>query len=115
MRKIFIKKLMKEIYLFRKALLRDDKRNIIEKSYRIDTMFRIYDIVREMAERMSTESLICLVVNDIEILESLYQSWLKKEDSLQEELKQHVEMELYKEIIRQKEVIYGEGCNNTVA
>lgn len=115
MKKLFVKKLMKEIYLFRNSLIKDSRRNIIEKSYKIDTMFRMYDLVRNMAEKMSAESMAYLLLADIDIIESLYVTWLKREDTLQEELKQFVEIELYKEVIRQKEFIYGERFNNTVA
>ena len=101
--------------MFRNALVKDSKRNIMEKSFKIDTMFRLYDLVRDMTETMSSESMAYLLLADIDILESLYVTWLKREDTLQEELKQFVEMELYKEIIRQKEIFNGERFNNTVA
>lgn len=115
MKKLFVKKLIKEIYLFRNALVKDSKRNIIEKSYKIDTMFRLYDLLRDMTEKMSDESMAYLLLADIDILESLYTTWLKQEDSLQEELKQFVEKEIYKEVMRQKEFIYGERFGNPAA
>lgn len=115
MKTLFVKKLMKEIYLFRNSLVKDSRKNIIEKSYKIDIMFRLYDLVRSMAEKMSAESMAYLLLADIDILELLYTRWLKWEDTLQEELKEFVEMEIYKEVIRQKEIIYGERFNNTVA
>lgn len=115
MKKLFVKKLLKELYMFRNALVHDDKRSIIEKSYKIDTMFRLYSIVHDMVDQMSDESMAYLILADIDILESLYATWLKCDDTLQEELKQFVEMEIYKEVIRQKEIIYGEGYNDKIA
>ena len=115
MKTLFVKKLMKEIYLFRNSLVKDSRKNLMEKSYKIDIMFRLYELVRGMAERMSAESMAFLLLADVDILESLYATWLKREDTLQEELKEFVEVEIYKEVIRQREKVYGERFNNTVA
>ena len=115
MKKLFIKKMLKELYLFRNALVRDDKRTIIEKSYKIDTMFRLYDILHGMVDHMSTETIVYLLLADIDILESLYATWIKQEDMLPEELKQFVEREVYNEVMKMKEKIYGEEYNNQIA
>ena len=107
MKKLFVKKLMKEIYLFRNSLVKDSRKSLVDKSYKIDIMFRLYDLVCALSEKMSAESMAYLLLADIDILETLYATWLKREDTLHEELKQFVEIELYKEVIRQKEQVYG--------
>lgn len=113
MKKLFIKRLIKEVYVFRKNILLDEKRNILEKAYKIDVVFRLYDILRTQAEILPPETLMWLLVDDMEILESMYQSWLKKEDNLQEELKEHVLQEIEKEVLKQREIVYGERYNTS--
>lgn len=92
-RRIFLKKIYEEYLEFKDKLLQKSKDDIYGDSYKIEVFVNLYEILVEKSDYLSSEILRNLL-NQSVILETLYNSWMKKEDSSYDELKQHVEEEL---------------------
>jgi hypothetical protein len=66
---------------------------IFSKCYEIDIMTNIYDILNELVEKMSDETIKALL--DCEnILAELYNGWLKRDDSICSEIKDYLTYEV---------------------
>lgn len=88
----FLKKLHNEQQLFKRSVMQMRKEEIYGEAYRIEITAILYDILIEKAELFSDNILEKLDGRE-NVLQFLYNTWLKKEDSLYEELCSHVEYE----------------------
>lgn len=66
---------------------------IFGKSYEIDTMVNLYEILMEKIQGLP-ESVLEALLRHRNILWELYDSWLAKDDSSYEELSKHVQEEI---------------------
>lgn len=90
----FIKMIYDELRAYKEKALLEDKEQIFGKAYEIDVVSNLCIVLEELADDLSEIVLKDLVSQGTGILESLYQKWLKKEDSSYRELKEHVEAEI---------------------
>lgn len=97
MRDVFFKLLYAELTAFKESLMRQDKRAIFNESYKIEVFINLYEILVEQAEYLSDAMLQKLICQSSGVLESLYESWLKKKDDTYLALQEHVTAELSKE------------------
>lgn len=88
----FLKKLHNEQQLFRRSMIQMGKEEIYGEAYRIEITAVLYDILIEKAELFS-ENILEKLAGRENVLQFLYNTWLKKEDNLYEELCSHVEYE----------------------
>lgn len=93
MREKFCQKLLREYREFQKRVLSKKKSEIFGKSYEIDVFNNFYGILLEKANKLPDEILENLL-EESGLLESLYQRWLKKEDSHYCEMEEYVESEI---------------------
>ena len=105
---MFCKKLHEECTEFKHEIMRKSKVEIFGEAYKIDSIINIYEILLEKAGQLS-DTLLWILIQQLDILELFYERWLKKEDSAYEELQQHMEAELqnFKENMTE-----GSGCKN---
>ncbi len=89
----FLKKLHNEQQLFRRSMIQMGKEEIYGEAYRIEITAILYDILIEKAELFS-ENILEKLAGRENVLQFLYNTWLKKEDNLYEELCSHVEYEV---------------------
>lgn len=83
-----------ELRAYKEKALLEDKEQILGKAYEIEVVSNLCIVLEEMADNLSEIVLKDLVGQGTGILETLYQKWLKKEDSSYRELKEHVEAEI---------------------
>lgn len=107
MKDLLFGRLYIELQLFRYSVLQCTKEEIYSKSFKIETFVNMYEILVEDAEKLDEEIIYSLLCCNEGILESLYQKWLSKEDSLFEELKSYINEELLN--LGQDEVPHLEG------
>lgn len=82
---LFCAKLYLEIEKYKFRIRKKGADEIIEKSYEIDCMVNIYEMLREKCKEFDSDTLQCLIVVP-DILVQCYRRWLKYEDSFQDEL-----------------------------
>ena len=82
---IFCWKLDRELGQFSRKMENRSKIEIIASAYQIDSMFMIYELLLELASAMTCEELDALNSQQ-ELLELVYQDWLKAPDSRNEEM-----------------------------
>lgn len=90
----FIKRLYKELQEFKESVLAQDKQAVYGESYKVEVFSTLYEIFLEKADAISDAVLLNLLGCSAGILETVYEDWLKKEDSSYQELREHVESEL---------------------
>ena len=90
----FIKMIYDELRAYKEKTLLENKEQIFGKAYEIDVVSNLCTVLEELADCLSEIVLKDLVSQGTGILETLYQKWLKKEDSSYRELKEHVEAEI---------------------
>lgn len=89
-RETFRIKLYREYLQFKESILTQDRAEIFESCYRIDVYRNLYEIMSGLAERMPAYMLEMLYGN-VGLLDWLYESWIKVDDSHYGGLKWHVE------------------------
>ena len=94
LKEVFLKRLCIEYELFKDSMLRKEKTDILEESYRIEIYKSLYQILIQKAAEMPETVLRRLVYQSYGIMEFFYQEWLKKEDSSHAELQGYVSCEL---------------------
>lgn len=94
LKEVFLKRLCIEYELFRDSMLRKEKTDIFEESYRIEIYKSLYQIFIHEAAEMAETVLRRLVYQNYGIMEFFYQEWLKKDDSSHAELSGYVSSEL---------------------
>lgn len=86
-------KLYAEYYQFRESMLKLPSKDIFGNCYKIGEIWTIYEIMLAMAEVLSDE-----IINELwempNILEHMYTTWLKRNDSHYYELKEHLDREV---------------------
>lgn len=92
-REIFSIKLQREFLQFKESMLKQDKSGLFAACYVIDIHRNLYEILCEMARKIP-EQILETAYRKSNLLEWLYGSWLKAEDSYYKELKAHVEKEI---------------------
>lgn len=94
LKELFLKRLCIEYELFKDSMLRNEKTDIFEESYRIEIYKNLYQILIHEAAEME-ETVLCRLIYQINgVMEFFYQEWLKKEDSSYSELREYVSSEL---------------------
>ena len=93
MKEAFWNKLTAEYKCYEVSVLSLSNAEIYGKCYEIDCMVNFYEILMEKAESMSEETLSALLSQE-NILWSIYDSWLVKDDSNYSEMEAHIADEL---------------------
>lgn len=78
-------KITAEMKLFKERVLQEKKEEIFALAYRIDCTIRIYEILLESCGRMGEAELESCIGTG-EILQFLYERWLKEPDTQEEEM-----------------------------
>ena len=90
LRELFCLKIGLENAQFKKRMLKQSAEVLFERSYQIDTMLNLYELLMEMSQKMELEVLKTLLVFP-DLLAFLYERWIKEEDSHMEELQCSIE------------------------
>lgn len=93
MRKYFLSRIFGEYQAYKASVLGCTNSEIFGKSFEIDSIVNIYVILVEKADKLPDDTLAALLKHK-NILSSLYDLWLKKEDSLYKELEEFVTEEI---------------------
>ena len=96
MKVLFCRKIYEELQVFKQTVLSEEKEDIYGESYKIDVFVNLYEILVEQAGKLSNDVLKKLLQQSTGILNCLYETWLKKEDSRYSELEKHVLEEVKK-------------------
>ena len=107
LKEIFLKRLFIEYELFKDSMLRKERKDIFDESYRIEIYKNIYQILIHEAAEIPETVLRKMVYQSYEVMEFFYQEWLKREDSSHTELSEYVSRELedyYMELEREMSV-----------
>lgn len=94
-------KLTKEHWQLEKEILQKEKTEVYRASDQIKIVQNIYDMLMANAENFSTSTWMAILKAD-NILELLYQAWIKTDDSFWDELEVSVKKTLEREEKRQK-------------
>ena len=89
LQQLFCTKIGFEKSRFEKRILKLQAREIMERSYQIECMRRIYEILKEQSQKMEVEMLERLLVLP-NLLANFYERWLHIPDSYHEELEDAV-------------------------
>lgn len=95
MKEQFWKKISSEYLEYKHTVLLCTNTEIYGKSYEIDMMINLYEILMEIGEKMSDRVLAALLSRN-NILLTFYNSWLKKDDGVYDEIESHVTAEIRK-------------------
>lgn len=82
-----------EYQAYRAGILGLSNAEIFGRSYEIDTVVNIYEILMEKVQGLPDDTLAALLPHK-NILMELYDSWMGKDDSRYQELSGHVEEEI---------------------
>ncbi|MBE5879068.1 MAG: DUF3848 domain-containing protein [Lachnospiraceae bacterium] len=93
MKEAFWNKLTAEYKCYQVSVLSLTNSEIYGKCYEIDCMVNFYEILMEKAESMSEETLSALLKQE-NILWSIYDGWLAKDDSNYSEMETHIAEEI---------------------
>lgn len=107
-REKFLNRLHTELKLFKETMFRQEKDVIFGESYKIEIFVNVYEILVEKTEILPVSVLQQLLHQSHDILEFLYQQWLKKDDNSYIELSQYVDSELKTGKVLNMEAVYGE-------
>lgn len=83
-----------EYMVFKDSTLQKEKEVIFRDSYKIEVFVNLYEILLEYAGSLQGGILRELLKINFGILDSLYQQWLKREDSFYEDMKAYARSEL---------------------
>jgi len=78
-----------EYQAYKVSILSLSSAEIFSKCYEIDIMTNIYDILAERVESLS-ENTVAALLEQKNVLQWIYERWLKKDDSSYAELENHV-------------------------
>jgi len=90
LRELLSQRLYIELQIFKDSILRQTKEEIYKSSYKIEIFINAYEILLEDMEHLDGDTVRGLLRQDSGILDSLYQEWLTREDSVFEELKAYI-------------------------
>lgn len=89
LREAFGNKLALEYIRFKRKMILMDSEEVFANAYKIDIYINLYEALLEMAESFSIQEITRLhVVPDL--LECLYEGWLKTPDSQQKEIREYL-------------------------
>lgn len=94
-RGLFLKKLYGELQLFKESVMQMEKEKIYGEAYKIEVYASLYEILMDQSENYPVQLLEKLSAKE-NVLQPLYDTWLKKDDDLYEELCSHVAYEMKK-------------------
>jgi hypothetical protein len=80
---------------YKDGVLRLSNEEIFSKCYEIDIKTNIYDILSELVEKMNDETIKALL-DCGNILDELYNGWLKRDDSICSEINEYLNDEVVK-------------------
>lgn len=84
-----------EYQAYRASVLGCSNTEIFSRCYEIDVFVNFYEILAEKSGEL-TDDMICRLLHERDILQQLYDSWLKKDDSNYAEMERHVMDEIEK-------------------
>ena len=108
LKEVFLKRLYLEYELFKDSMLRKEKTDIFEESYKIEIYKNIYQILSHEAEEMPETVWRKMVYQRYSVMGFFYQEWLKKDDSSYTELKEYISSELEDYYMEAERKISGE-------
>jgi hypothetical protein len=88
-------RLYSEYMDYKDGVLRLSNDEIFSKCYEIDIKTNIYDIISELVEKMNDETIKALL-DCGNILDELYNGWLKRDDNIYSEIKEYLTDEVVK-------------------
>ena len=109
MKEQFLKKIAAEYEAYKNSVLNISASDIYARAYEIDIMTNISGILINMAEKLSEYDLTLLSLHP-NLLQELYNHWLKKEDGMYTEIENHITEEI--EFIKRNSTDFG-GKNGT--
>ena len=86
-------KLYLEYLKFKDDMLRKTQEEVFQSCYKIDMFLNFYEILLEKTQLLSKEVLMCLEKEE-NILEVLYEGWMKIDDSTYQDMCQYVNRKL---------------------
>ncbi len=89
MRKYFLSRIFGEYQAYKASVLGCTNSEIFGRSFEIDSIVNIYVILTEKADKLPDDTL-AVLLEQKNILGSLYDLWLKKEDRSYQELEEFV-------------------------
>ena len=89
----FLDRLYGEYQSYKASVLSCPNEEIFKRCYEVDTMVVFYEILAEKAEELP-EHMLAALLQHKNILNELYQLWLKKDDSCYREMENHIEDEI---------------------
>lgn len=93
MRKYFLSRIFGEYQAYKASVLGCTNSEIFGRNFEIDSIVNIYVILTEKAGKLPDDTL-AVLLEQKNILGSLYDLWLKKEDSSYQELEEFVTGEI---------------------
>ena len=92
-----VRKINTKLYLeylkFKDDMLRKTQEEVFQSCYKIDIFLNFYEILLEKTQQLSKEVLMCLEKEE-NILEVLYEGWMKIDDSTYQDMCQYVNRKL---------------------
>lgn len=79
-----------ELQLFRESLFKESGDVVYGSSYKIEVFVNLYEILAGLSDGMAEETMENIMQEGSGMLETLYQGWLKREDSFYAELEEYV-------------------------
>lgn len=107
-RRIFTRKIAKELQSFKRSMSKKKSVEVIEEAYRIVCIISIYEMMLEMSSDMSIET-VQELIKIPDILSYFYDQWLKIEDSFEYELQDCIVSEVSKICMKNKKSNRGNG------
>lgn len=101
LQELFCVKIGLEYGRFRQKVLKENPAEIYGKSYQIDCMVNIYELLLEMSQKMQKEVIESLILVP-NLLAFIYDKWMKQEDSFTQELWECIE-----ESVRKPQIVRG--------
>lgn len=89
-REIFCRRMDMELQLFRESLFKESGDVVYGSSYKIEVFVNLYEILAGLSDGMAEETMENIMQEGSGMLETLYQGWLKREDSFYAELEEYV-------------------------
>ena len=87
LRELLRERLHMELQIFKDSMLQKGKEDIFKASYEIEIYVNLYEIFAVHIDKLQSKIIRRLLNLNFGILESIYQEWLRKEDSFFDELR----------------------------
>ena len=94
LRELLRERLHMELQIFKDSMLQKGKEDIFKASYEIEIYVNLYEIFAVHIDKLQSEIIRRLLNLNFGILESIYQEWLRKEDSFFDKLRTYACSEL---------------------